>query len=209
MIFMDAVVGSDELNAWRYDPDVLPLAWKQNKTTENKQLVIGVLPEDPEYPLLPPVRRTLDEAADRLNAAGHRVIKLPYDVTSSAGLGGRLSHEYYAIFPPPPDAEPLDQFLGEPLVPSLAQLQKSNPFTHGHPVDPDLPLPLRIDALTTARETYGAAWHGIWQAHGLDVVLAPGAAHTAVPYDTYGMPVYTCMWNLIDVGVASFLESID
>lgn len=198
-IFMSAVIGTDTLNAYRYDSDVLPLAWRLSKTTEDKHLTIGILPEDPEYPLSPPVRRTLDSAAALLKAAGHHLIPLPYSVPSSPSLGARLSHEFYSIFPPPPDAPPLDEFLGEPLVPSLAYLQHANPFTNGHPVDPGLPLPLRIDALTSAREAYGAAWHAVWREHGLDVVLAPGAAHTAVPYDTYGMPVYTCMWNLIDV----------
>lgn len=198
-LFMRAVVGSGTPNATRYDSKALSLAWRELESSElSKQLTIGVLAEDPDYPLHPPVRRALDEAVARLSAAGHRLITLPHDDTSNgAGLGGRLSFQYYAILPPPPDAKPLDQLLGEPLVASLAK--GVHPFTKGFPVDPALDLPQRLHALTMARDAYAEAWHTLWQTHKLDVVLAPGAAHTAVPHDTYGVPVYTCMWNLIDV----------
>lgn len=30
-------------------------------------------------------------------------------------------------------------------------------------------------------------------------MLAPGAVSTAVPHNTYGLSVYTVMWNVIDV----------
>ncbi|KAJ4348593.1 uncharacterized protein N0V89_009971 [Didymosphaeria variabile] len=195
-LFMRAVVGSSTPNASRYDPKSIPLAWRELETyEENKKLTIGILTEDPEYPLQPPVRRALDEAAARLTRAGHRLVTLPHNAASSAGLGGRLSFQYYTILPSP-DEKPLDQVLGEPLVASLAK--GVHPFTGGFPVDPALELPQRIHALTMARDAYAAAWHTLWRKYELDVVLAPGAATTAVPHDSYGVPVYTCMWNLID-----------
>ncbi|KAF9731767.1 hypothetical protein PMIN02_008376 [Paraphaeosphaeria minitans] len=197
-VFMRTIIGTKTSNAWCYDPQSLPLVWRNLKTTEeNKQLNIGLLAEDPEYPLQPPVRRALQEAAARLTRAGHRLVVLPHNATSSgAGLGGRLSFQYYAILSPPSNAKPLDHILGEPLVASVAK--GVHPFSSGFPVSPALDLPQRIHELTEARDAYAAAWHGLWQENTLDVVLAPGAATTAVPHDSYGVPVYTCMWNLID-----------
>jgi amidase len=157
-----------------------------------KHLTIGLLAEDPGYPLQPPVRRTFQEAAARLTRSGHRLVVLPHNATTSgAGLGSRLSFQYYGILPPAADVKPLDQILGEPLVASLAK--------GVHPVDPTLDLPQRLHELTEARDSYASAWHRLWHAHALDVILAPGAATTAVPHDSYGVLVYTCMWNLIDV----------
>ncbi|KAK7182854.1 hypothetical protein DPSP01_011982 [Paraphaeosphaeria sporulosa] len=208
-LFMRTVIGTENLNASRYDPQSLPLVWRDLETVgEKKQLTIGLLAEDPEYPLQPPVRRAFQEAALRLTHAGHRLVVLPHNATSSgAGLGGRLSFQYYAILPPGPDVKPLDEILGEPLVASVAK--GVHPFTGGFPVNPALDLPQRLHELTEARDAYTAAWHGIWQAHALDVVLAPGAATTAVPHDSYGVPVYTCMWNLIDypAGIIPFGKS--
>ncbi|KAL1602470.1 hypothetical protein SLS60_005886 [Paraconiothyrium brasiliense] len=194
---MRTVVGSSTANASRYDPKAIPLAWREIDTPKTyKKLTIGILAEDPEYPLQPPVRRSLEEAVSRLLSAEHLLVRLPHDAANSgAGLGGRLSFQYYSILSSP-DVKPLDQVLGEPLVTSLAK--GVHPFTGGFPVDPALDLPQRLHALTMARDAYAAAWHALWREYELDVVLAPGAATTAVPHDSYGVPVYTCMWNLID-----------
>lgn len=197
---MQVVLGTDASNASRYDPQSLPLVWRNlERDWDNKQLTIGLLAEDPDYPLQPPVQRALQEAADLLTRAGHRLVTLPHDgARSGAGLGGRLSFQYYAILQLSADTKPLHEILGEPLVASLAK--GVHPFSGGFPVNPALELPQRLHELTEARDAYAAAWHGLWQAHALDVVLAPGAATTAVPHDSYGVPVYTCMWNIIDVG---------
>lgn len=45
---------------------------------------------------------------------------------------------------------------------------------------------------------YKAQWHKIWTEHKLDVILCPGAENTAVLHDTYGIPVYTAVWNLLE-----------
>lgn len=46
---------------------------------------------------------------------------------------------------------------------------------------------------------YKAEWQKIWTEHELDVILTPGAENTAVLHDTYGIPVYTMVWNLLEV----------
>lgn len=50
---------------------------------------------------------------------------------------------------------------------------------------------------------YKAAWHKLWTDNKLDVILCPGAENTAVPHDTYGIPTYTMVWNLLEVRTIS------
>ncbi|TIC89846.1 Acetamidase [Colletotrichum higginsianum] len=48
------------------------------------------------------------------------------------------------------------------------------------------------------RSGYADSWRSTWRDNNLDVVVGPGAISTAVPHDTYGAPVYTLMWNVLD-----------
>lgn len=189
---MRTVLGS---RPWKYDSTVIDIPWRQ-LDIKSRSLVIGVLPEDPDYPLHPPVQRTIQNAAAALERAGHTVIRLPHDPHRTAGLGARIGFQYFTLSGP--DPETISQQVGEPLVPSVAR--EVHPFTGGDfPASPDLEISQRVSDLNEVRDAYSHTWKQTWCDNHLDVVLAPGAAHTAVPHDTYGNPVYTLMWNVLDV----------
>ena len=87
---------------------------------------------------------------------------------------------------------------GEPPVASVAKAAHPM-FTGPFPVDMALDPFEKINELHNARTKYSDAWRKIWVENQLDVILAPGAQNTAVPYDTFGWPPYTLIWNLLDV----------
>ncbi|KXJ90342.1 amidase signature domain-containing protein [Microdochium bolleyi] len=182
-------------NPWKYDPSCMPIPWNTANQFSSRPLRIGVLPEDSEYTLQPPVRRALTDAVAKLEGAGHNIIHLAEDDSRSIGLGARIAFASYAAGQP--SHETLAQEMGEPLVNSLAK--GVHPFMkHPPPVTREMSLIETVAALSAARDAYAGSWHKTWVHHDLDVVLAPGAQHTAVPHDDYGVPAYTCAWNVID-----------
>ncbi|KAJ4258925.1 hypothetical protein NW762_008012 [Fusarium torreyae] len=180
---------------WHYDASVIDIPWRDLSGTSDKPLVVGVLPEDPEYPLQPPVRRALNKAASALENAGHKILHLSADPKRSAGFGARIGFQYFSMMGPDPDT--ISREVGEPLVPSVAR--GVHPFSNGDfPVSPELDVPEKLSRLNQVRFEYSKTWQETFRDNGLDVLLTPGAATTAVPHDTYGNPVYTLMWNVLD-----------
>ncbi|KDN70550.1 putative amidase [Colletotrichum sublineola] len=160
-----------------------------------KTFTVGVLPEDPNYPLHPPVRRALDEAVSSLEAAGHTIIRLPVDPSCGASLGGKLGFTYYGLISS--DLDALESEIGEPLVASVRA--NVHPFGKDGPlVSRKLDTAQRLSEFLKLRDGYADSWRETWLEYKLDVVLGPGAISTAVPHDTYGVPVYTVMWNVLD-----------
>jgi amidase len=192
-MFMKTVI---DKRPWKYDVTAMDIPWRAVESSASEQLVIGLLAEDPNYPLHPPVRRALESAADALEKAGHKVVPLPADPARSAGFGSRIAFQYFGMVGPDPIA--IGKEVGEPLVASVARLV--HPFTKApFPVSPDLDVPSQLSELNSVSEAYSDAWRQTWIENDLDVVLGPGAAHTASPHDTYGNPVYTLMWNTLNV----------
>ncbi|KAF9878332.1 general amidase [Colletotrichum karsti] len=191
-LFMETVLSRQP---WKYDATALDTPWTAREFDASKRLTIGVLPEDPEYRLHPPVRRALDKAISALRKSGHNVIQLPSDPDCSVGVGGRLGFQYFALGSPGLDA--LEHEIGEPLVPSVRR--GVHPFTKTKPpVSPDADLANQLSEFLGLRDAYAESWRKTWRQHDLDVVLGPGAISTSVPHDAYGNPVYTLMWNVLD-----------
>ncbi|KAJ0329695.1 hypothetical protein COL922a_012791 [Colletotrichum nupharicola] len=191
-LFMETVLSQ---NPWRYDASAIAAPWSAPKSGNAKHLTVGVLPEDPEYPMHPPVRRALEDAVSALLKAGHKVIRLPQDPDCSAGLGGRLGFQYFFVTSDGLDV--LENEIGEPLVPSVKR--GVHPFTKTKPpVSADKPVAHQLSDFLGLRDAYADSWRKTWREHGLDVVIGPGAISTSVPHDTYGNPVYTLMWNVLD-----------
>lgn len=181
---------------WKYDVTAMDIPWRETGLDENARLTIGVLAEDPDHPLHPPVRRALDTAAKALQAAGHTIVRLPEGPKHSPGLAERIAWQCFGLVWPA--GWDIAKQIGEPLVTSVAR--GFNPFTKfPPPVSPELDIASQISELTKAKEAYTDAWRELWLEHNLDVVLAPGAMSNAPPHDTYGGPAYTVMWNVADV----------
>ncbi|KAF5017249.1 hypothetical protein F66182_10843 [Fusarium sp. NRRL 66182] len=188
---------------WKYDSAAVDVPWRELDEAPEAPLVIGILPEDPDYPLHPPVRRQLEKAISVLEKKGHKIVHLPADPESSAGQASRIAFQYFSMVGPDPDT--ISREVGEPLVASVARA--THPFSNGNfPVSPHLEVPQRMSDLNGVRHKFSKAWQQIWIENELDVVLSPPAATTAVPHDTFGIPVYTLLWNVLDypAGVIPF-----
>ncbi|KAL3464417.1 amidase signature domain-containing protein [Aspergillus heterothallicus] len=196
-LFMATVLSGE---TWRYDSSVLAASWRNdtpaNKSLERRLLTIGILPEDPNYPLHPPVRRALTSAVNSLTKKGHRVIQLPLTLAdnnnTSAAYASRLAWQYFTYSPFIDHMAP----SGEPPITSVVK-GASPLFTGKLPVTEE-DIFKKISALHLAKKDYCDFWRKTWTEYGLDVVLAPGSQNTAVPHDTYAWPPYTVMWNLVD-----------
>ncbi|EED14245.1 general amidase GmdB [Talaromyces stipitatus ATCC 10500] len=190
-IIMDTV-----LSAHPEDLDVTaigaPWSYRFEKTGQEK-LTIGVLWEDPSFPLHPPVRRNLESAISALQKKGHKIVRLIATESCSVAYGNRLAFQYFTYVPQKDHIAA----SGEPPITSVAK--RSHPmYTGPPPVDPELDFGNKLAALARARFRYMESWRQLWVDNHLDAILTPGAQNTAVPHDTYGWPPYTLVWNVLD-----------
>ncbi|KAF7115465.1 hypothetical protein CNMCM5793_002423 [Aspergillus hiratsukae] len=152
-------------------------------------LTIGVMAEDPKYPIHPPMQRTLALAVKKLAAAGHRMIDLSGKLPSIADAC-ELSFRYFNM---DPDRTALKKISdsGEPPIPSLAVT-----YNLDEP-GPEPTLRELYDMNVTQGEVT-AEMRKAFLENQLDVIIGPGYQSCAVPHDTYGSPPYTVLFNLID-----------
>jgi amidase len=173
---------------WDYDASALPIPWRS--VSAKSKLVIGVLPEDPTFPLHPPVSRALATAIKKLEDAGHKIVHLTS--VKSIYKSIRLCIDLFSL-------DNTNQTFkniaasGEPLVPSVAGLVKLQvPREAGYTLE-------EMFDLNVARAQHATEWNDLWVEQKLDVIIGPGAETTAVPHDTYGNAPYTMLWSLLNV----------
>ncbi|KAJ6045870.1 uncharacterized protein N7446_008955 [Penicillium canescens] len=185
-LFLRVVFNS---NAADLDDGALGISWTEPKPSSI--LTIGIMPEDPERPIHPPMKRVLADAVHSLTAAGHRVVDLTKKMTF-VSKACEVSWEYFSM---DPDRTPLGHIArgGEPPIPSLH-------FTYnldGTGPEPDL---RKLFELNVARNEITAQMRELFVENQLDVILGPGYQSCAVAHDAYGLPMYTVLANLVDVG---------
>lgn len=174
-----------EASPWNYDAKTLCIPWRA--TPAKKSLTIGILPAAPSYPLTPPVARAVATAARKLEAAGHNVVHLSAipSVETAALISGHLfSLDNTKTWKKYIDAS------GEPIVQSI--INTTFPHQDSYTLED-------LFKLNVERSNYDDAWKDIFVRNKLDVIVGPGSETTAVPHDTYGVPPYTILWNLLDV----------
>lgn len=195
------------------DSTAIDVPWRKLDQPKKSGLRFGLLPADPAYPLHPPVKRALEEAARKLQAQGHEVVTLKPTETRTADA----IEVAFALFSLAPEAARKHiQASGEPPVPSVAN--QPAPVNQGKftyvPSMEGLDRLGQFAAVSVKRQQFIEDWRNLWVQHKLDAILAPAAQNTAVPHDTYGWPPYTCLFNLLDVGypfdangsIADFLQ---
>ncbi|PIG89390.1 general amidase-B [Aspergillus arachidicola] len=151
--------------------------------------LLGLLPEDPTRPYHPSMLRTISTAVEKLAAAGHKIIDLGGKCPSMK----EFSDIAMQFFQMDPDRTPLGHLAAseEPWVPSLKYTYNPN----GTDPEPtlrqlyDLNVQ-KADASTTIRK--------VFLDNGLDVILGPGHQTCAPVHDTFGLPIYTMLANLVD-----------
>lgn len=185
-LFLKTVV---DAKPWLMDENALNVPWRSVQPA-SKLLRFGLLRGCKERPLHPPIARALHTAATALKSHGHQVVlldeKIP-DVYSSAVLAFK-----YFMLDPQNTPMKFIQASGEPPIPSLSgsgikELEGWEPT---------------LDALwdmNLERAKICHAWRKVLVEEELDAVLCCGYQATAVPHDTYGIPVYTVLENLLNV----------
>jgi amidase len=193
-VFMKAVIGARPA---RFDPFVLDLPWREVKGTIKPKLRFGVFPEDPVFPIHPPVKHAVNEAIRLLEADGHEIVRLhPEDC-----LLAKATLVAWALMDLDDEADKVVEAGGELPIPARVRMREEMAKLDWSCIaDVDSkPGLARLSALTVKRSEVINSWRKLWQLHQFDAVIGPPAQNTAVEHDEYGIPPYTQMLNFLDV----------
>lgn len=190
-----------------YDSTVIDVPWRSTKPKTS--LRIGLLPEDPIYPLHPPIKRVLREATVLLKAQGHKIIPLDPKECRFA----ELNEVAWNIFSLDSSAARLVEAAGEPVTPAIIHImqqvkQLSQFHTPTLPDTKDMDRLGKLAVFNSHRMELREVWRKLWHHHNLDICLAPSAQSTAVLHDKFGISPYTSFLNCLDVGSAHMLQYI-
>lgn len=176
------------------DDMALGFPWIEPRKQAGKKLRIGILPEDPRVPLHPNMQRSLSKAVEKLTGAGHQLVDLSEQINFIADAAD-VSFRFFRIDPDQTQVQHIRN-AGEPFIPSLR-------FTYD--LDAKGPEPTLRDLfdLNVAKAEFSAKMRLVFLENDLDVIIGPGYQATAVPHDTFGVPNYTVLANLVDVRSAS------
>ncbi|OQE14950.1 hypothetical protein PENSTE_c031G03255 [Penicillium steckii] len=178
------------------DSGALDLPWRDVSGDIPHSLRIGLIPEDPRFPLHPPVKLAIQEAVKRLQKHGHIIVPLK-STTCHVADATEIAWKIFMFDTETPEHV---KSTGEPFIPSVA-------YTHGIARDLDNQFLTGLDKLdrlsqlavlrskqTQIRED----WRKSWTENKLDLVLSPSAQSTAVEHDRFGLPAYTTLTNVLD-----------
>ncbi|KAL3476567.1 amidase [Aspergillus californicus] len=152
-------------------------------------LVVGVMPEDPTVPLHPPMQRALKTAVEKLAVAGHQIVDLAGDFPSLSEAK-RLALAYFDMDPDRTSFSHI-KASGEPFIPSLES-------TYDMSENRAEPTLLQLYDLNVARAALATQMRRVFVDRKLDIIVGVGYQSTAVPHDTYGVPLYTVINNLLN-----------
>lgn len=191
-LFMKTVIDADPS---RFDSTAIFAPWRHLQPL-SRPLRIGVLSEDPSFPLQPPIRRILNEAVQKLKAAGHT----PVPLSPAEGLVAEIANIAVLFFSLVSGPGPIEE-AGEPKMPSVLKVTEAikTMVTDWHQEMGDASQISKIMALNNKRHAVSEHWRQLWNTYNLDAVIAPGAQHTAVRHDEYVIAPYTTFLNTIDV----------
>ncbi|OUM54835.1 hypothetical protein BVG19_g4268 [[Candida] boidinii] len=186
-IFLKSVFDSNPSN---YDKSLKKTSFNHdlyNQFKDKKNLKIGLLLEDPQFPIHPTIKYNLLKQAEILKTQGFEIIDLSDKFQPLYTLWNHAVRSFT-----------LDIFLptlwglmktGEPPVPSLNTLHSDSfglpPFTK-----------TGVQNLVLERKEIRSIWNRLFDDLQLDAIISPGCHSTAPAHDTYGIPIYTTIWNV-------------
>ena len=178
---------------WTRDAASYAVPWQEVKP--KKQLVIGVISQDPAAPVTQPILDAIRKICAKLRQQGTYLIKeisdFPSLVESTA-----LALEYFQTDETNTALENV-KASGEPPIPALATIALAHP-----PRGLGRSL-TRLFDMNVERAAFKDRWRRLFV--GIDILLLPAAPHGAVPHDTWTNVDYTVVWNLVDVRHSPFL----
>lgn len=155
-----------------------------------RPLRFGLLRGCEKRPLHPSVKRVLHTAAMALKKEGHEVIEVTNKVPDIWAIAV-LAYKYFTLDPQKTSVQYINA-SGEPWIPSIATAFPEE--LKGWTADLNGLWDTNME-----RAKVLSKWHDVFVEERLDAVICPGYQTTAVPHDTYGIPAYTVLQNLIDV----------
>ncbi|KAK2477311.1 hypothetical protein H9L39_09799 [Fusarium oxysporum f. sp. albedinis] len=180
----------------RLDSTAIDVPWRETPSLLGRKLKLGVLPEDPSYPLHPPVRNAVSQAVEKLRAAGHVVMELTAEECKIA----ELTEIAWGFFGLDSTGSRIVSDSGEPRIPSRDRIDSEfKRVAKIHLPDMTMLSPLeRLSFLNAKKAAALEGWRKVWETRGLDAVVGPAAQNTAVKHDDYGVPPYTCFLNVLN-----------
>lgn len=175
---------------WRLDPMALNIPWRTpDLSLKVRKLRFGLIRSTPSRPLHPPIARALHSAATSLKDAGHAIVLLD-DRIGDMYADVELAWKYFMLDPSGTPFKHL-RASGEPPIPSLS--------ISGWPELKDWKPSL--DALwdmNVQRAGVLRKYQALMVGEDLDAILMPGYQAVAPKHDSYGLPIYTALVNLLD-----------
>ncbi|RMY43550.1 hypothetical protein D0865_11161 [Hortaea werneckii] len=187
--FMSSVLKFD---TWSVDEGVISVPWRALPShSAEKKLRLGFILEDPNYSLHPAVLRTMKTAIAQLEESGHQLIPVEPDLPNNVLTDAMKTGFFH--FAMDPEQTTLGHITrsGESVIPSLstATLPEMKDFK------PQLDDVFRLQ---NERLSIQRTFRELYTSKALDAILMPTYQATAVPHDTYGLPCYTVLANLLD-----------
>ncbi|KAK6583698.1 hypothetical protein PZA11_003428 [Diplocarpon coronariae] len=191
-LFMRSVLSYD---CWKLDADVLPLPWRQIRVPaegeEERILRIGLLLEDPRFPLHPPMQRVLQTVVSILEKAGHVVVSLSPLLPET--LSADALHTAMRVLSSDPNHTAIRNIKvsHEPLIPSIATTITPEMAEYAPTLDSVFEQNVRMKGIKdTVRD--------VWVKEDLDAVVMPVFQGMTPGHDKFGGPSYTVLANLLD-----------
>ena len=214
-----------QMQPWKYDPSVHPLAWRPDVETEfmdKKKLKVGIMRTDNVVDAAPACARALQMAASALEAQGHEVFDVnppdPYEamVIASNLLNADGTRTFRSFFrtgeSDDPGAREFGRYMRLPRMVKwfywayVKYIKRDNIWAglleHWHQKSA-----FENWQWVTKRELYRANFHAWWngfgnKGDGLDFILTPPNATPACPHngmrDAASSCGYTFLFNLLD-----------
>ncbi|KAI8943485.1 hypothetical protein NX059_001488 [Plenodomus lindquistii] len=184
-LFMKTVC---DAKPWDLDENTLNVPWRIVQP-ETRKLRFGLVRGCSRRPLHPPIARALHSVATMLKTHGHEIVLLDEripDMYDSA----KLAFKYFMLDPQDTSMKHI-QSSGEPPIPSLA--------VSGFPgLEGWKPSLEELWDMNVERAKICRVWREVIVEEKLDAVLGCGYQGTSMPHDTYGVPIYTVVYNLLN-----------
>ncbi|KUI61470.1 hypothetical protein VP1G_08646 [Cytospora mali] len=177
-----------EQEPWDFETSLMPVPWRSDVALGD--FTVGVMWDDGIVKPHPPVLRALKTAAEKLKAAGVKVVDWePYDHQRGWDIIAPL---YF----PDGGQRNLDEFnkTGEPALPlSLHAFDFANKSGK-------IPLSVHANwALNYDREQYRRQHHALMKERGVDFILGPTYVGAGVLQGGAKYWGYTSIWNILDL----------
>ncbi|KAG9194975.1 amidase [Alternaria panax] len=199
-LFMKSVVSAQP---YRFDENCLNVPWRivqpsSSSSSSQQRLRFGMIRGCKERPLHPPIARALHTTATRLKAAGHEIVLLD-DKIPDLYHTAMLAWKFFML---DPKKTPF-QFIkesGEPMVPSLSTCMF--PELKGWQTSLDELWDMNVEKAKIVKRFHQLVVGDVsgkeGGEEGLDAIVMPGYQGVAPRHDTYGLPIYTVVVNLLN-----------